>query len=295
MKLPDNPGHATTGIAVGSKFLPNILTVILLWLGVADQALVLTVQAAQQPIGLVSPEDGGFPREASRLVRVAANDYRIDLPSAEDCHIMVEATNPSPEIAWLTLDLNPNPTARKEHFYYRTPRGRWFRKHLESDQPRLVVPAEPGTTRVAGVPWFTYAEDIIPVAGTAAKKANAHGGPMVIYPKTYDHGLGMRAGQSVTFAIPAGANSFKANVAMDDSESNGEAALQFVVKIDGKEAWRSSSVQKFDSQIAHVALPGSGSLTLAVDGPTGVLANWGGARFSLNDPDKVPVGPAPEK
>jgi hypothetical protein len=134
-------------------------------------------------------------------------------------------------------------------------------------------------------PTHTLLENLVPVGGTAVKKLNATGGPLVAYRKTYEHGLGTRAGQSVTFAIPVGANSFKANAALDDSEPNQGAALEFVVTINGKQTWRSRSLRKFESQIAHVALPGSGNLTLAAEGPTGVLANWGGARFTLNDPD----------
>ena len=38
--------------------------------------------------------------------------------------------------------------------------------------------------------------------------------------------------------------------------------------------------------MVHVALPGHGRVTLSVEGPDGVLANWAGPKFTVNDPDE---------
>ena len=121
--------------------------------------------------------------------------------------------------------------------------------------------------------------------GNAVRKLNANGDPMVIFKKQYDHGLGMKAGESVVFNIPAGVNSFKANVAMDDASEVDTEQLQFSVKLNECIIWQSKPLKKHESQMAHVGLPGKGKLTLLVEGPDGILADWGGARFSINDPD----------
>jgi len=137
-------------------------------------------------------------------------------------------------------------------------------------------------------PRHVLAEGLAPTAGKAGVGHNAGGGPLGLYRKTYEHGLGMRAGDTVAFTIPPGANSFKANVAIDDAEPNAEARLEFVARLDGKEVWRSRRLMKFESQMARVGLPGSGTLALLAEGPEGVWADWGGARFTVNDPDTIP-------
>ncbi|MBN1674878.1 MAG: NPCBM/NEW2 domain-containing protein [Kiritimatiellae bacterium] len=135
-------------------------------------------------------------------------------------------------------------------------------------------------------PRHILAETLTPVAGTAVMCRNGAGAPMLIFRKQYDHGLGMKGGDAVTFDIPAGANSFRGNAAPDDATGTDKGAAQFVLELDGREVWRSAPLGTFDSQMAHVPLPGRGTLALAVDGPPEVLGNWGGARFTINDPDQ---------
>ncbi len=96
----------------------------------------------------------------------------------------------------------------------------------------------------------------------------------VIYRKTYEHGLGTRAGETVTFSIPAGATSFRANVAIDDAEPDAAASLEFVARLNGKEVWRSRRLKKFESQIALWGFPArersrSWPKGLRAHGPTG--------------------------
>lgn len=136
-------------------------------------------------------------------------------------------------------------------------------------------------------PEHLLLENMLFLEGNASRKCNAEGGQLVIFRKQYDHGLGMKAGDSVTFYIPDGVNSFKANVAMDDSSKVDICNLQFIVKLDNNEIWRSNHLKKYESQMIHIKLPGKGKLTLSVEGEEGTLANWGGARLSINDPDML--------
>ena len=135
-------------------------------------------------------------------------------------------------------------------------------------------------------PEHTLLETLMPVAGSVEVNKNANGQAMVIFDKQYDHGLGAKAGRSVTYDIPSGANAFKAVVALDDAQVAGAATAEFVVKLGDRELWRSSRLAKTKSEMAHVGLPGSGQLTLSVEGAAGVLGNWAGAKFTVNDPDK---------
>lgn len=76
-------------------------------------------------------------------------------------------------------------------------------------------------------------------------------------------------------------------MALDDAETSGSATAQFVIEVDGSEVWRSRSLAKFHSEMAHVPLPSSGSLHLRVEGARGLLGNWAGAKFITNDPDSA--------
>lgn len=135
-------------------------------------------------------------------------------------------------------------------------------------------------------PRHTLLETLEPVRGNVIKCHHGRGGDMCIYNKRYDHGLGMQAGWEVAFAILSGVNSFKANVAVDDAEPNEHAEVQFVIRLNDEEMWRSRPLHRDESQMAHVSLPGEGILTLALEGPPGTLGDWGGARFTVHDPDQ---------
>lgn len=134
-------------------------------------------------------------------------------------------------------------------------------------------------------PEHTLLETLTPVSGSVEMNKNANGQAMVIFNKQYEHGLGAKAGRSVTYEVPAGANAFKAVAALDDAQA-GAATAEFVVKLGDRELWRSSRLPRNTSEMAHVGLPGRGQITLSVEGAAGVLANWAGAKFTVNDPDK---------
>jgi hypothetical protein len=144
---------------------------------------------------------------------------------------------------------------------------------------------EPGGALLLPRPVHTLLETLEPFSGSARSRRNGNGQKMVIFHKPYAHGLGMKAGGRVTYTIPSGANAFKASTALDDAEPNAEACATFVVEVNGKEAWRSKPLKRYESQMAHVRLPGCGHLTLNIEGANGVLGDWGGAKFTSHDPD----------
>jgi len=134
-------------------------------------------------------------------------------------------------------------------------------------------------------PVHTLLETLTPVSGAIEVNKNAAGKPIMIFAKQYDHGLGAKGGGSVTYEIPAGSNAFKAVVALDDVQPE-SATARFTLALDDREVWRSGPLFKRQSEMAHVALPGRGQLTLRVEGAADVLANWAGPKFTINDPDK---------
>lgn len=133
-------------------------------------------------------------------------------------------------------------------------------------------------------PSHTLLENLSATSGFANRNKNGQGQPMRIFRKDYEHGLGMKSGDTVTYTIPPGADAFKAVVALDDAETNRNATVQFVVQVNGEEKWRSSPLTKSQSELVRVKLPGSGNLGLSMQG-TGTLGNWAGAKFTVNDPD----------
>jgi hypothetical protein len=128
-------------------------------------------------------------------------------------------------------------------------------------------------------------ENLSPVSGTVQVNKNGDGDSIMIFKRKHDHGLGMKAGESVAFTIPDRVNSFKANAAMDDATPDGLGLVEFVVSLNSNEIWRSRPLEKYQSQMAHIFLSETGELILSVEGSPGVLGNWAGARFTTNDPD----------
>ena len=108
-------------------------------------------------------------------------------------------------------------------------------------------------------PAHTLLETLTPVSGTVQRGKSGQGQAMVIFGKQYDHGLGARGGAGVTYDIPSGVNAFKAVVALDDAQADNAATAQFVVRLDGRELWRSRPLAQRQSEMVHVGLPGAGN------------------------------------
>ena len=162
--------------------------------------------------------------------------------------------------------------------------------HFQKDSNHWTASHPCGAVDLTGAvllpkPAHTLLETLAPVSGTIEKNRNGNGQPMVIFDKQYDHGLGGKAGSSVTYEIPAGVDAFKAVVALDDAQADQSTTAKFVVKLDEREVWRSQALARQQSEMVHLGLPGRGRLTLSVEGPAGTLGNWAGAKFTANDPD----------
>jgi hypothetical protein len=134
------------------------------------------------------------------------------------------------------------------------------------------------------VPETILLEDLTPVSGAPGVRRNAAGGPMRIYNEEYEHGVGKKAGDPVTYAVPEGTSTFRAMAAVDDAES-GSGAVVFVVERDGREIRRSRPLVRGEREMIFVAVEAGKRLTLRLEGRAGMLGNWGGAKFTLNDPE----------
>ena len=135
------------------------------------------------------------------------------------------------------------------------------------------------------IPETILLEALTPLAGTVQNCANGRGGRMRLYRVDYDHGIGMEAGDSVIYAIPRGANTFRAMVGVDDAESSDIRAIQFTALVDGIERWRSRSLTRGEREMAFFNVAGGSRLILRIEGKRGVLGNWGGAKFTRDDPE----------
>ncbi|OHB67181.1 MAG: hypothetical protein A2Y76_09790 [Planctomycetes bacterium RBG_13_60_9] len=71
---------------------------------------------------------------------------------------MIEATNPSGSPQPLTITFADHAPKHHPYYYYRTPQGTWYRKHFDIDPRSFSLQLEPGVTRIASVPYFTYQE-----------------------------------------------------------------------------------------------------------------------------------------
>jgi hypothetical protein len=177
----------------------------------------------------------------------------------------------------------------------------WARSHsqaflrLQRDHQYWTASSRGGAVDVAGavflpVPETILVEELTPLAGRAHVRTNARGSRMRLYHVDYGHGIGMQAGDEVQYGIPGGANTFRGMVGVDDAESSATDAVQFVAAVDGCEVWRSRMLVRGERQMSFFCVSGGKTLALCVEGASGVLGNWGGAKFTRHDPE-LPVVP----
>ena len=160
---------------------------------------------------------------------------------------------------------------------------------MQRDHNFWTESSQGGAVNVNGAVILTTPEPILletmtPRAGRPAVRANSSGGPLSLYKEVYEHGLGMRAGDRAEYDVPVKATTFRAMVGIDDAEAS-SSTVTFVVEADGKEIWRSRPVKRADRQLAFVDIRKARRLTIRVDGPRGLLGNWGGAKITCNDPE----------
>jgi len=76
---------------------------------------------------------------------------------------------------------------------------------------------------------------------------------MSIYHEVFEHGIGMRDGQPVTYRVPGCASTFRAMTAVDDAWRGGGSA-RFSALLDGREIWRSHEANPGERQMAVLSL-----------------------------------------
>ena len=138
----------------------------ILALGIALCPLAVAAAPPEQEetrdtVTVISPEDGGTPRNPAHLTRIAANRYRltVQVERKRDGQMLgqflVEATNHANAPQTLTLDLE---NTKSQYCYYRLPSGQWRRTGVGSGGTSLELSVPPGVTRISTIPNFTYGE-----------------------------------------------------------------------------------------------------------------------------------------
>lgn len=116
-----------------------------------------------------------------------------------------------------------------------------------------------------------------------SRDATATGRDLRVGGGTYDHGIGMHAESSLTFALDGAYRRFEALVGLDDREGR-RGQVRVVVRVDGKEADLGRKVLTHGEPLrVAVDLAGAKSLTLEVRyadrGPVQAVVNWAEARL----------------
>ncbi len=111
--------------------------------------------------------------------------------------------------------------------------------------------------------------------------------PLRIAGKTFAHGVGTHAESDVTVRLDGQAQTFTAQVGVDDNARNAAAAIEFILYGDGRELWRSGVCHVGDQPHGcSVPLAGLKSLELTVtangDGINYDHADWADATFAYD-------------
>lgn len=115
---------------------------------------------------------------------------------------------------------------------------------------------------------------------------NASGSVITLDGKKYEYGLGIPPNANLEYDLDGNCSRFRAIVGIDD-QHGGEGEVEFIVKGDDKELWRSGYVSKSDQDVpVDLDIQGIKRLNLIVKrgekGGTGDPANWADARIVLN-------------
>lgn len=109
------------------------------------------------------------------------------------------------------------------------------------------------------------------------------GGALRVAGEPLAHGVGVHAPSDFTVALDGAGLRFKAKVGVDDSAPQPGGTLEFIVKGDGRELWRSGAVKRGEAaRVADVPLEGVKLLRLEVDALGDGFADhadWGEAQI----------------
>jgi hypothetical protein len=108
------------------------------------------------------------------------------------------------------------------------------------------------------------------------------GGPLSMAGQTFDKGIGVMSRTEIAFEQPSGFDALSATIGIDDSAAE-RGNCQFVVLLDGREAFRRAMTGKTPPQEIRVSTAGARRVTLVVE-PGDDLdladhADWCDARF----------------
>ncbi|MCB9850445.1 MAG: NPCBM/NEW2 domain-containing protein [Phycisphaerales bacterium] len=117
------------------------------------------------------------------------------------------------------------------------------------------------------------------------KNRNVFNQPIVLGGRTYEHGLGVHARATLTYALAGAYETFAATVGIDDAVRPG-GHVNFVIIGDGKRLYETGPLTGSDPpRPVRVDVSGVGELRLAVDiaadGDVGDWADWADARVIL--------------
>jgi len=134
--------------------------------------------------------------------------------------------------------------------------------------------------------------------GAPLKGLSVDGNKLTIAGKTFDSGIGTHAVSRMILNLYGDAERFKAFVGVDDEMPKGRGSVEFVIKGDGKELWKSGVMTSGDkAKKADVDLKGVKELILEVaDGGNGIgsdHADWADAVLVVNG--KTPEIVIPEE
>lgn len=125
------------------------------------------------------------------------------------------------------------------------------------------------------------------LAWPCAADGSVGGGDLCLGGGTYDKGLGLHAGSTVTFALGGAYQRFEARVGLDDREGK-EGAVRVRVLVDGKErelGWDGGLTAKDGAKAVSLRVAGAEELTLVVERGRGGWwdqqghVNWADARL----------------
>jgi alpha-galactosidase len=120
--------------------------------------------------------------------------------------------------------------------------------------------------------------------GTPQKNRSVDGNLLSIGGKKFERGFGTHAESSLVIRLDSKAQSFSAQVGVDDEVMSSRASLEFFVYGDGKELWASKIMRAGDlPKVCSVSLKGIKSLELVVadggDGFNSDHADWADAKI----------------
>ena len=136
-----------------------------------------------------------------------------------------------------------------------------------ADASSLILSSEAASPLVARPTWDSFRAD-----------ANALGGSMRVGGLALGVGLGVRGGTDLIFTGLGGRyHTFSATVGVD-AATKSDAAVRFVVFVDGLKRFESAAMSRRDAPRAiTTSLVGAKELRLVAAGPKDVLADWGAA------------------